>query len=117
MVPDLPGVDMVDALSFVALGLLVAAALTLPLALTVALGLLLGLGHGYANGGAMEPDSAVHLFVLGVATMGTVTVTMMAALVVSLERDWQRIAVRVVGSWIAAIGLMMLALRWAALGG
>lgn len=114
LVPDLSAVTTVNALSFVGVGLLVAAAIALPLAVTVALGLLLGLGLGYANGAAMEADSAVHLFVLGVAAMGTIGVTLLAALVVSLEREWQRIAVRVVGSWIAAIGLMMLALRWAA---
>jgi len=32
-----------------------------------------------------------------------------AALAVSLKREWTRVAVRVAGSWIAAIGLLMAA--------
>jgi hypothetical protein len=36
-----------------------------------------------------------------------VLVTLVSALVVSLGKPWARIAVRVVGSWIAAIGLLM----------
>jgi urease accessory protein len=31
-----------------------------------------------------------------------------AALVVALRSGWQRIAVRVAGSWVAAIGLLLL---------
>jgi len=36
-----------------------------------------------------------------------VLVTLASALVVSLRKSWARIAVRVAGSWIAAIGLLM----------
>ena len=37
-----------------------------------------------------------------------VFVTLISAIVVSLRRPWARIVVRVAGSWIAAIGLLML---------
>ena len=37
-----------------------------------------------------------------------VTVALAAALVVALRAPWTRIAVRVAGSWIAAIGLLLL---------
>jgi hypothetical protein len=37
-----------------------------------------------------------------------VAVTLLSAFVVSLQSAWARIVVRVSGSWIAAIGLLML---------
>jgi hypothetical protein len=37
-----------------------------------------------------------------------VLVALASAFVVSLERPWTRIAVRVVGSWVAASGLLLL---------
>jgi urease accessory protein len=37
-----------------------------------------------------------------------VTVALAAALVVAIWAPWARIAVRVAGSWIAAVGLLML---------
>jgi hypothetical protein len=55
---------------------------------------------------------------LGIAAVTFVLVALVSALVVSLRAAWARIAVRVVGSWIAAIGLLMLGwgLRGAQLG-
>jgi len=35
-----------------------------------------------------------------------VIVSLVSGLVVSLRRDWARIAVRVAGSWIVAVGLL-----------
>jgi hypothetical protein len=40
-------------------------------------------------------------------TMLFVMVALASALVASLGKQWMRIAVRVVGSWIAAVGLLM----------
>ena len=34
--------------------------------------------------------------------------TLLPALVVSLKQQWMRVAVRVAGSWIAAIAILML---------
>ena len=45
---------------------------------------------------------------LGIGASTFVIVALMAALVVSLRLAWMRIAVRVAGSWVAAIGLLML---------
>ncbi len=43
-------------------------------------------------------------------TVGTLfaLVSLVTGLVVSLERPWTRIAVRVAGSWIVAVGLLYL---------
>ena len=52
---------------------------------------------------------------LGVATTVFVLFSLISGLVVRLEAFWARTAVRVAGSWIAAIGLLMLG--WAFGGG
>ncbi len=48
------------------------------------------------------------LFVAGVTTAVFVLVTLLGGHVVSLRAAWARVAVRVAGSWITAIGLLML---------
>ena len=98
--------------SFAVLGLLVAAAWRLPLALLIALGALFGLSHGYENGRAMTPETATHLFILGVVAVGVVATALVSAatLAATARAAWPRVAVRIAGSWIAAIGIMMVGL-------
>jgi urease accessory protein len=95
--------------SFVVLGLLLATAWRMPLALLIALGLLFGLSHGYENGSALTPEVAAHLFVPGVALIGFMAAAVVSAVTLALtaKAHWLRIGVRVVGSWIAAIGILM----------
>jgi hypothetical protein len=50
------------------------------------------------------------LFLLGSALAALATTLLPSAVVVSLEAGWQRIGVRIVGSWLAAVGAMILAL-------
>ena len=45
-------------------------------------------------------------FNLGIAVL-FVVLALASALVVSLQKPWTRIAVRVAGSWVAAVGLLM----------
>lgn len=110
--PPLPWVRLVDMVSFIVFGLLAAAAWRLPLALMVGLGALFGVSHGYENGLAMSPETAAHLFVLGVASIGAVALTLVSATTIALAAKavWPRVAVRIAGSWIAAIGIMMIGL-------
>lgn len=68
----------------------------------------LGLVHGSLNGGSLATTSAGITGVLGVACTIFVVAALIAGAVVSLHRSWARIVVRVAGSWIAAIGLLML---------
>ena len=72
------------------------------------LALVLGLLHGYLNGAAMSQAKLGALGLVGIVTALFVAVTLVAALVVALRAPWARIAVRVAGSWIAAIGLLLL---------
>jgi hypothetical protein len=87
------------ALSFLVLGGLVAADLSMPAAAVTGLAIVLGLVHGFLNGGALG--------LIGIMAMLCVIVTLVSAFIVSMERHWARIGVRVAGSWIAAIGLLM----------
>jgi urease accessory protein len=107
----LPAMALLNTASFVVLGLLVAAALRLPLPVLIALGALFGISHGYENGRAMAPDTTVYLFVLGVAGVGGLVTALVSAATIDLsDAAWSRVAVRIAGSWIAAIGLMMIGL-------
>ena len=108
-----PGTTLVvylNGASFVVLGGLVALARRLPVWVLLALSSLFGLTHGYANGTAMTSDMLALNFVAGMASAGVIVVSLGAGVVLSLRASWTKIAVRVVGSWIAAIGLMTIAL-------
>lgn len=95
------------ALSFLVVGVLAAADLKLPTRVVVSIAVVVGAVHGYANGAAMR-DGAGALGLLGIVSILFVVVALLAAFVVSLQRPWARIGVRVVGSWIAASGLLLL---------
>jgi urease accessory protein len=96
----------IPAVSFLILGGLAASDLCMPAPAVSGLAIVLGLIHGFLNGAALK-DGAGTLGLIGVVTMLFVLVTLASALVVSLGKSWARIAVRVAGSWIAAIGLLM----------
>jgi urease accessory protein len=98
----------VPAVSFLLFGFFVAADLKLPDGAVAALAAGLGLAHGFLNGPALAGNGRGALGLLGVAAVAFVLVALASALVVSLEAPWTRIAVRVAGSWIAAIGLLLL---------
>jgi hydrogenase/urease accessory protein HupE len=102
------GNSLVTALSFRFLGALVAADAQLSLRVTGVLAALLGLIHGYLNGAGMGQPGVGALALLGLVFMVFVLVALCAALVVRLRWSWTRIAVRVVGSWIVASGLLVL---------
>lgn len=57
--------------------------------------------------------SATFLALTGTAVAAFLLVTVVADLTVYWRPDWQRIATRVVGSWIAASAILVLALRLA----
>jgi hydrogenase/urease accessory protein HupE len=99
---------IVNTLSFLVVGLLVSADRKLPLWLVAGIALALGLLHGVFNGSAMVQAGGGLLALVGITTAVFVLVAIVAAFVVSLRAVWTRVAVRVAGSWIAAIGFLML---------
>ena len=107
-----PAPAFASTASLVAVGALVAADRRLsPVAVASVAGAV-GLLHGLLNGGAMSGGGFLALVGVGAAVFTLVSLA--AGLVVSLRPAWTRIAVRVAGSWIAAIGMLMLG--WAAKG-
>jgi urease accessory protein len=95
------------SISFVLIGGLVAADARLPLAATTAIAVALGVVHGYLNGSALAQPALDGSAVLGIAAAVFTLVTLAASAVVPLRAAWARIVVRVAGSWIAAIGLLL----------
>jgi hydrogenase/urease accessory protein HupE len=94
------------ALSFVILGVFIATDLKLPNAVFTVVVLLLGLVHGAMNGIALKDGPGI-LGLIGIMVTLFVLVALFSALVVSLKQPWTRIVVRVAGSWVAAMGLLM----------
>ena len=106
--PTISSATALTTVSFLALGGLVAGDARLRPEWVTGLALVLGLLHGYRNGAAMSQAKLGALGLLGIVTTLFVAVALVAALVVALRAPWSRIAVRVAGSWIAAIGLLLL---------
>lgn len=97
----------VQALSFLLLGLMTAADLRLPVPVSTATAALIGLVHGFFNGIALQSGPAL-LGLLGIMAALFVLVSLVSAAVVSIRLPWTRIAVRVLGSWVAASGMLMI---------
>src|SRR5262249_35858527 len=98
----------VAAVSLLVLGPLVASDLPLPAWAVGALATGLGVAHGFTNGVAFAVGGAGVRGLLGIAAALFAVVALISASVIALERPWKRIAVRVAGSWIAAVGLLLL---------
>ena len=98
----------VPAMSFLVLGGLVAANARISLRLLSLLAIVLGLAHGWMNGAGMGWSNELIGAYAGLVAAIFVVVALVAAFVVKLQREWERIAVRVAGSWIVASGLLLL---------
>ena len=106
--PTVSSAPTLTTASFLALGGLVAADARLRPEWVTALAAVVGFLHGYLNGAAMAQAKLGALGLVGIVSTLFVVVALAAALVVALRAPWARIAVRVAGSWIAAIGLLLL---------
>jgi urease accessory protein len=94
------------AVSIFILGVLVAADFKLPNTLFMALMIGVGFVHGVSNGVALKEGSGV-LGLIGIMATLFVIIALVSALVVSLKKPWTKIVVRVAGSWVAAMGMLM----------
>jgi hydrogenase/urease accessory protein HupE len=106
-----PALDVLLITSAVS-GALVAAGIVLPLKLSVIIAAIAGVALGLDS-----PPQAISLAGATTALAGTglaaVLVFVFVVLTASrLTRSWQRLAVRILGSWIAASAMLVLALRF-----
>jgi len=110
--PPLHGLVFFNIVSAILLGGLVASAWPLPRVLFYGLVVLFGLSHGFANGEAVTETTKAYLFILGIGLAGLVVLaygTLLVDFLLKRKAGWIAIAVRVAGSWIAAIGVLVLA--------
>jgi len=103
-----------DAGMIVVVGLLLAAEARVPAALLCAIALGLALMRGAANASEVGSETNQVLFAAGLAVAGYVAITLIMALTLAFRGTdaagsiaWRSIAIRAIGSWIAAIGIMM----------
>jgi urease accessory protein len=105
--PSVKAVDLINIVSVLVLGALIAAAVRLPVALYLTLAVLFGLTHGYASGAAIGPPIKAGTFLAGVGLAGFLVsfyFKLITEYVLRRNVGWMTIAVQVAGSWIAATG-------------
>jgi hydrogenase/urease accessory protein HupE len=105
--PAMLELPWLSVLSFALLGVLVALNPKLPAEAVALLAGLFGALHGLLNGSALAAIGAGWTSLLGIALAVWVVALLVSAWVVTLQADWARIAVRVAGSWVAAVGILM----------
>lgn len=101
------------------LGLLLASAIRIPLSALCVIAFAIAATRGAANASELAPASDRLLFAAGLASAGYVTITLIMALTVAFKPNetaapWRGIAIRSLGGWISAIGLMMAGLAFVA---
>ena len=94
------------------LGLAVALAFSYPNSLVVILAASVGLIQGMANGGEITGTVSPWRFIPGLTTVAILIIAYGIGVVRSLKEPWTRVAVRVAGSWIAAIGILICAFKF-----
>ena len=108
ILPAASNLEWTTGACFLLVGALVAADRNLSASIVAALAAVIGGLHGFLAGSALRATPSGGLELLGGLVALLVVVTLVAGIVVSLKVFWARIAVRVLGSWIAATGLLML---------
>jgi hydrogenase/urease accessory protein HupE len=99
---------LVLALALLLLGVLVAADARLPRIVAALLAAAAGLVFGGLNGTALSAAGGGWLGLVGIVAVASVILFLLSAAAVSARAPWQRIVVRVAGSWIAAIAILLL---------
>lgn len=105
----LPDLLFLTTLTVLPVAVLVVIGRGWPLPFSAAVLLLAALPHGYAHGAAFVgtlPDYL--LFIAGAAVATFAVLFYCSGLVLQLRPFWTRIAVRVAGSWLAAISILVL---------
>jgi hydrogenase/urease accessory protein HupE len=97
-----------SVLSLVVMGALVAVNPPLPSTVVTVVACLFGVLHGLFNGSALAAIGAGPLSIIGIAGAVSIVGLLCSAWIVSLRAAWARIAVRVAGSWVAAVGMLKL---------
>ena len=102
--------EIFSAGSLLVVGVLAATSLTLSARLTLLLAVLTGGLHGFLNGAAMQPATfgAGLWQLLGIGASVAFVAVYPSTLLEIFKQSWTRIVARVLGSWIAATGLLLI---------
>jgi hydrogenase/urease accessory protein HupE len=106
--PNSPDLAAVGTVSFLVMGLLVAVDVRLSPVGIAAIAVAYGGLHGLINGAALAVAGAEVSTLFGIVLAVLCVAVLAAAAVVPLTALWARVAVRVAGSWIAAVGMLMI---------
>jgi hydrogenase/urease accessory protein HupE len=98
---------IVSVLSFLLVGGLLAADAKLSVHWLTAIILALGISHGYLNGAGLGTVDRPGIALIGIGVAVFVLVALGASFAVPLRSHWARVALRVVGSWIVASGILL----------
>ena len=105
--PAAAELSWMSIIAFLIVGVLVAIDFTLPSMTVASLAGAFGVLSGLQNGSALAAVGAGLSALAGVVVAVLITTLLISALVVSMRADWPRIVLRVAGSWIAAVGMLM----------
>jgi hydrogenase/urease accessory protein HupE len=114
----LPSLSFIPAIAVALIaitGLSVAAAVRLPLPVLLGLAAVMGFVHGLQNGQAMTATTDQLLFILGVTAIGYGVMTIATGAAIAFLRgvgSWRPIVLRASGSWVAAVGIMVMGLQF-----
>ena len=110
-VPVPAGVAWVNIGSMAVLGVMVAVNLRLPVMVAVVVSALPGATIGWANGAEVDDQMSAYRFIPGLALAGLMLTTYGVGCMRRLQKPWMSFGFRVVGSWIAAVAVLMLGLK------
>lgn len=96
-----------SAISVLVIGLLVATDVRLGRSALFGLASAFGVFHGYLNGTLAAQEGLGIAGIAGIVVAVFVAVALLASVAATLRVYWMRIAARVAGSWITAIGMLM----------
>ncbi len=94
-------------------GILVAFALAIPTVFSTLLAAIVGVALGLSSPPQEITLTGATLALIGTGIGACGALALVVAATSRATRDWQRIGVRILGSWIAASALLVLALRYA----
>jgi urease accessory protein len=102
--------NILNLASFVVLGLLVAYGRELPFAVPAVLAAVFAFAQGSQNLSDLPAVVSRLHFLPGVLVAIAFVLLIAAALALSLPKNWMHLGFRIFGSWVAALGLLMIAL-------
>lgn len=97
-----------SVVSFMVLGVLVVVDARLPPVIIAGLAGVYGALHGLLSGSTLATLDAGVASLFGIVLAALLLVLLASAALVPLKAFWTQVAIRVVGSWVVAVGMLML---------